>query len=207
MPESCQPQVSSVTLNKSKLLLAEGKEDVRVFEKLLEEIGVNDIQVLKYDGKNNLGSYLRALMNVAGFEKVEKLGITRDADTDHDAAFRSVCGALQRAGLSIPKRQYSLTGTNPAVAIMILPSINQPGMLEDVFLQTLDASVINCVNGFVTCMEQLNHRSPNLSKSKVYTFLDIKNPDCRSLGNSTEAGFWQLGHPAFNEMKRFFTIL
>lgn len=61
--------VATVALAKPKLLLGEGKDEVRFFNALLAYLGISDIQVVDYGGKTRLKDYLEALAQtpISGF--------------------------------------------------------------------------------------------------------------------------------------------
>jgi hypothetical protein len=91
-----------VAITSTKLLLGEGKDEVRFFNALLVHLGIADIQVTDYGGKTQLKDYLKALAKTPGFVGLASLAITRDSDSDVAAAFASVNGALANIGLSVP---------------------------------------------------------------------------------------------------------
>jgi hypothetical protein len=71
-----------LSLTKPKLLLGEGIEEVRFFHALLLRLGISDVQVESYNGKDHLASYLKSLPKIPGFDALVSLGVTRDADLD-----------------------------------------------------------------------------------------------------------------------------
>src|SRR5205823_6882023 len=89
-------------LTQPRILLCEGKEDVRFFKALANHLGIMDIDILDTGGKTNYGVVLSALVRHPNFPQVTSLGITRDADDNPSGAFRSVCHALQSNGLVAP---------------------------------------------------------------------------------------------------------
>ncbi|MGC8878302.1 MAG: DUF3226 domain-containing protein [Anaerolineae bacterium] len=97
--------VERIEIKQPCLLVVEGKEEELFFEAFNRHLGLQKIQVLPIGGKDRLRETLKALVKSPGFsEKVASLGIIRDADTDPQAAFQSVCDTLRAAGLPIPAR-------------------------------------------------------------------------------------------------------
>jgi hypothetical protein len=196
-------------IERPKLLIAEGDEDARFFGAFCHHLGLNDIQVLPIGGKTQLPSNLKALKGVTGFSQVIALGIIRDADEDANAAFQSVCSALQHAGLPIPTKPMTPAPGRPRVLVMILPDNQSPGALEDVCLKAIAGTpAMRCVDEFFCCLQR--HRLPppkNLSKAKVLAYLtSLPEPDKR-LGESAQAGYWDWDHPAFSDLKDFLRSL
>jgi hypothetical protein len=192
-----------------KLLIVEGKEDELFFSAFCHHLGLNDIQVLSIGGKTQLPSNLKALKGVTGFSRVTALGIIRDADEDANAAFQSVCSALQHAGLPKPPKPMTPSSERPRVSVMILPDNQSPGALEDICLKAIAGTpAMRCVDEFFCCLQR-HHLPPskNLSKAKVLAYLtSLPEPDKR-LGESAQSGYWNWDHPAFSDLKDFLRSL
>lgn len=192
-----------------KLLIVEGKEDELFFSAFCHHLGLNDIQVLSIGGKTQLPSNLKALKGVTGFSRVTALGIIRDSDEDANAAFQSVCSALQHAGLPKPPKPMTPSSERPRVSVMILPDNQSPGALEDICLKAIAGTpAMRCVDEFFCCLQR-HHLPPskNLSKAKVLAYLtSLPEPDKR-LGESAQSGYWNWDHPAFSDLKDFLRSL
>lgn len=192
-----------------KLLIVEGKEDELFFSAFCHHLGLNDIQVLSIGGKTQLPSNLKALKGVTGFSRVTALGIIRDSDEDANAAFQSVCSALQHAGLPKPPKPMTPSSERPRVSVMILPDNQSPGALEDICLKAIAGTpAMRCVDEFFCCLQR-HHLPPskNLSKAKVLAYLtSLPEPDKR-LGESVQSGYWNWDHPAFSDLKDFLRSL
>ena len=55
------------SIEKPKLLLVEGIDEVRLFGALAKDIGVEGVQIRAYQGKNNLRRFLGVLPQVPGY--------------------------------------------------------------------------------------------------------------------------------------------
>ena len=199
----------ALEIKRSKLLIVEGKEDELFFSAFCHHLRLNDIQVLSIGGKTNLPSNLKALKKATNFSQVTALGIIRDADEDANAAFQSVCSALQHAGLPIPTKPMTPAPGHPRVLVMILPDNQSPGALEDVCLKAIAGTpAMRCVDEFFCCLQRHHLPPPKiLSKAKVLAYLtSLPEPDKR-LGESAEAGYWDWDHPAFSDLKDFLRSL
>jgi hypothetical protein len=83
------------SLTKPKLLVGEGIEEERFFKALLLRLGIYDVQVESYNGKDHLASYLKSLPKIPGFDALVSLGVTRDADLDAVEHFREFAAACK----------------------------------------------------------------------------------------------------------------
>ena len=193
----------------TKLVLVEGKDDELFFDAICQHLGLGDIQFRQIGGKANLRNALRGVVSDPGFSKVIALGIVLDADDSFEATFQSVCDALQKVGLPVPTQPMTPASGHPRVSVMILPDAQNPGSLEDVCLKAIAGTpVMKCVDNFFCCLQRHCLPPPkNLSKAKVHAYLaSMPDPDKR-LGESAQAGYWDLNHPAFDVLKNFLCSL
>ena len=51
---------AALQIEQPKQVLVEGNDDVRLFRALAKHLGISDIQVNQYGGRDNLRSFLRA---------------------------------------------------------------------------------------------------------------------------------------------------
>jgi hypothetical protein len=183
-------------LVKSKLLLCEGVDDERFLEALVDFLGLLDIQVISYDGKGNLRSFLKTLAVVPGFDRLLSIGVTRDADNSFGSAFQSVENAVNAQGFKIK------------TSIFILPDCSSPGMLEDLCINALAPEQIQCINQYLECVQSVAGQLPsNLAKARLYTWLAVQpKPEIR-LGEAALKSYLDFDHPAFEPLKRFISDL
>ncbi len=204
MTSECQ---GGIELQEAKLLIAEGKDEENLFSKLIEQVGLQGIQVLGRGGKTQFRSLLATLKADPAFSRVESLGIVRDANANCDVAFRSVCDALKDAGLPVPTKAWTSTdgASPPRVTVMILPADNQNGVLEDVCLASIeDDPIMTCVNQYFACIcEQGSSRPKSLSKAKAHAFMASRTEPCVRVGEGALKGYWNFDHPAFDQIKEF----
>lgn len=79
------------------LLLTEGVDAMYFFIWALQAYKLENILVEDYGGINDLTAYLNLLKNRAGFEDITKILIIRDAETDSEAAEKSICSSLNNS--------------------------------------------------------------------------------------------------------------
>jgi hypothetical protein len=199
--------VGAVAIIKPKLLLGEGKDEVRFFNALLARLSITDIQVVDYGGKTRLKDYLEALAQppVSGFAGLVSLAVTLDADTDAAAAFASVCAALANAGLSVPGVHSLFAGTNPRVGVWILPDGGTPGMLEDLCMASVQTDLaLPCVDEYFQCVLRRAARQPNnVAKARLHVWLASQVEPDKRLGEASERGYWPWDAPAFQPLISF----
>lgn len=162
-------------ITKPKLLLVEGKDEVYLFNKLLSDLTLENIEVRDVGGKSKFANRLKVLFNSPNHENITSVGIIRDADTHSAGAFASVCDALHKAGLPTPTIPLQSVGNLPQVMIMIIPGGGQLGMLEDLCLASVvDDPAMACVERYFECLKEqidLSSFPGNLAKAKVRAFL------------------------------------
>lgn len=192
-------------IEKPKLLLVEGIDEVRLFRALAKHIGAEDVQIRPYQGKDNLRPFLRVLPQIPGYSDLESIGVTRDADENSDNAAKSVRDALGAAGLPIPNSPLeSANDGKIAVRYLIIPH-GETGALEDVCLASVNEDpAMACVNGYFDCIEQSELDGPRatwMSKAKVHAFLSSREDPALRLGEAAERGVWPFDAPVFSPLK------
>lgn len=202
-------EIRPIEISKSRVIVVEGKEDKLFFDALINHLSLNDIQVLDIGGKTELRKYLKALINVSGFDEVRSLGITRDANSSPSAALQSVRDALRSLGLPAPDRTLVPYGDKPKVVIMIFPDENTPGMLEDLCLQAvMQDPAMFCVDQYFQCLQQRSLNLPSkISKARVQVFLGSKPEPGKLLGVAAQAGYWPFDVEAFAQVKIFLQVI
>lgn len=201
---------------KPKLLLGEGIEEVYFFNALLDHLGITDVQVDQYDGKNKIAAGLKAIKDRSGFiNQVVSVGVTLDADYADDPAddaaaaqraFLSVSGALASANLPVPIAPMVKAAGRPEVSVFIMPDNQKPGMLEDLCLSSTAVPDINCITEYFDCVEVKTGRVQvrrSVAKSRVHAWLATQAEPDKQLGQAALAGYWDWTNPAFDLIKQF----
>ncbi|MBE9572626.1 MAG: hypothetical protein IMF11_18525 [Proteobacteria bacterium] len=196
----------AIKIEQSYLVLVEGKDEQLLFEALMENEEINNIQILPIAGKTLLRRHLKALKVAPGFGNVIGLGVVRDADTDPAAAFQSVCDALTDCGLPVPPAPLTPGGNRPHVTVMILPDQHSTGMLESICLSAVAGDpVAPCVEQYFQCMELhgIGLQENRIPKAKVQVFLASREEPGKRLGEAAQAGYWPWNAEAFQPLKNF----
>ncbi len=199
-----------IEIEKSKLLLVEGRSCQVFFQALLEEMGLDgQIQVHDFGGVDELRQGLLGVVQASGFpEDLSTIGIVRDAERDPRSAFRRVCSALGHFDLAQPTVPLAIAQGNPNVAALILPDPATPGMLEDLCLRAVaDDPAMRCVDGYFDCLTEVGSEPRIEAKGRVQAFLASRKEDCPHLGQAAVKGYWPWGSPAFDQVKGFLQSL
>src|SRR5438128_6637595 len=87
---------SSIIYN--KILLVEGKDEVKFFEVFLNYLGLKGVQIIEVGGKDKFLDEFPAFLAFPGFEQVTSYAIIRDADASHTFTFESIRRLLEKYG-------------------------------------------------------------------------------------------------------------
>ena len=160
----------------------------------------NDIQLFNFGGIADLNLFIRNLMSIENFDKVNTILIVRDAETDVDKAVSSVKSALKKSPLPVPetcnlwKRDED---NNIKVAFTLMPMCNSnptTGALEDLCWNILANDprheMRSDVTSFVSRMKEKYHRiSAHEHKSKLHAFFSVnENLISLKIGEASRAG-------------------
>lgn len=197
-----------LTLSKPKQLLVEGRDAEAFFYPFLESMGLQDtIQIHDYGSITELAPFLKQFVRNAQFKKlpVRSIGIVRDAEQDANAAFQSICTALDKAELAIPDQPCIPKQHEPAVNVFILPDSESAGMIETLILRVVqDELGFECVDRYLECVIHSTGIVPKpMDKAKLLTFLASK-PDIKPLtGFAARAGYLNLVSQAYDPLRNF----
>ena len=208
----------SVPIECPHLIAVEGTHEVHFVQAIARNEGVRDVQVLAVGGKDQMPSRLPALAERPDFiDNVRSLGVIRDADDCAQAAFQSVQGALDKAGLPVPgepleaaEGRLAVNGDVPGprvtVRVIILPGNGKPGALEDLCVHSVrDAPEAICVDGLFDCLQGINEITLPKSPMKAWTsaFIATQERADVHVGIAAKRGYWPLDHPTFDALKAF----
>lgn len=206
-----QPQCSGggEPIKSSVQLLVEGNDQRNFFEALVEHLQLPEVQIRNFGGVKQLRRYLAALVNVAHFSTVRRVGIVRDAETSASSAFQSVQSALRNADLPVPDQPATMVLGEPMVSVLVLPDGADSGMLETLLCKTFaDTPEDRCVNELFACVRPLlpgELKSPEKARCRVW--LATKPDPHLSVGIAAKRGYWDLSHPALAGVRAFLKAL
>jgi hypothetical protein len=195
-----------IVIDKPKQLLAEGNEAVSFFKSFLSHIHLVDFQIQNFGGTTELREYLLAFSKMPGFSKiVTSLAIIRDAESDPNAAFTSVCSSLLNSNLPVPSVPTNLSPGPPRVGVYILPDSSSTGMLETLCLRAVNGDpVMRCLDlYFDCCLEQLGYKPAKVDKARLRAFLASRERPELPLGPAGSAGHLNFASNEYNAIKAF----
>ena len=203
---------AALQIEQPKQVLVEGNDDVRLFRALARHLGISDIQINQYRGRDNLRTFLRTFTALPGFASVNSLAVVADANSNRNGAEDRIRDALSNAGLPSPRRPLeTLAQGNLRVCYLVVPHDAASGMIEDVCLDSVQADpAIDCVERYFECIEQTNVGGPRevwRAKARLHAFLASRErPDLR-LGEAADTGIWDFGADAFSPLKDLLKLL
>ena len=192
-----------------KLLLVEGRDEVRLFPSLLNYLGISNVQIVSYEGTPNFRRNLRTFMVTEGFDQLGSIGIVRDADQSAASALQSIQAHLGNVGLPVPDTFMTPTGSTPSVSVFVMPNNADKGALEKLCLDSLqDDPAMSCTEEYVKCfVDALDELPENMDKAKMHAFLASREKSYLHIGEAADAGCFDWNHPAFAELARFLQSL
>lgn len=171
---------------KTRLMVVEGKEDQEFFIQLAKHMNVLDgwpLHIEQLEGKGNFSEYLLLLTRHQRFGKLTAIGIVRDADFGTNS-FQSVQDTIRSTNrknprqLPVPQQVTEFAHGTPHTGVLILPSSQREGMIEDLVMDLFQGDPVNlCVDSFFTCLRKNNVplSQERLPKARLRTFITGKN--------------------------------
>jgi hypothetical protein len=198
-------------ISQSRQLLVEGRDAEAFFYPFLASMGIADIQIQNYGGVGELASFLKQFVRSSQYRRlpIVSMGIVRDAEQNAGDAFKSVCGALEKAGLPIPSQPLISTQGQPKVCVFILPDEKSSGMIETLLLRAVsDEPVFECVNEYLDCIEQVTGLVPRpVDKARFLAFLASRSDIKPLTGYAARAGYLKFESPVYDHLKEFISSL
>jgi hypothetical protein len=200
--------MSGLNIQKSKLLLCEGKDEFEFFTALLKHVGRADVQVIQVGGKYNFTPKIAILVQDSSFPQITDILIVRDADCVVDGAgfaatWSSVTNTLRHHNLPMPAAHCQFTVSSPRVAVFIMPDGTSDGMLETLCVAAIQSDPATpCVREYFTCLLTAKapgqpHLPRNQDKAFIRVFLASRSEPDKVVGQAAQAGYWQWTDAAF----------
>lgn len=204
-----------------KVLLVEGKDEVRFFGAFLAHLKIVGVQPIEVGGKDKFPIEFPTLTKDPNFKIVNTVAIVRDADQNVKAVFDSVSYLLNQHKFPVPSAVGEIaTSTKMKVGVFVMPGNKENGMLEDLCMKTVSSHpATQCVASFMGCLSQVltppspskesaKHYFPKVpAKAKAQAFLAAMHEIVPSVGIAAEKGYWDLDHTALAELKAFLNRL
>ncbi len=193
-----------IKIEKKRLLLVEGKDEIMFFNAYLKFLEIDNIQVLEVKGKTQFKNELPLLKINPGFPDVEKFGLIRDADDDFSATLQSVYDRLILNSFEPIKEHNKFSTSTPQIGIFIMPGLNTNGCLEDLCLKAVNTNdQLKCPNDFINCVKNDKKGLNHISKRKVQVFLACQKELCNHLGLGAQKKYWDFDSAVYDDIKKF----
>jgi hypothetical protein len=197
-----------VKISADRLLLVEGRDEVGLFEALIEHcVGDElEVQVIAAGGVNKFSKNIRAI-SVAARSRATlcSIAVVRDADEDARGAFQSACAHLRNAGYVPPLNHAEFSDAAPSVGVFIVPDGLGRGAMETLCRRSVEGTnAALCVDEYLDCLERHDAmRSRNSDKSFAHAYLATMEDPVARVGEGARQGVWNLESPAFAALSRF----
>uniref|UniRef100_B8HUQ9 DUF4276 family protein n=1 Tax=Cyanothece sp. (strain PCC 7425 / ATCC 29141) TaxID=395961 RepID=B8HUQ9_CYAP4 len=208
---------------RSRVLLVEGKEDLRVIPELMEANGViwrtkntPVVHIYDYDGYENLAKpkEIETQLEASG---LTALGIIIDADEDPALRWQSIRNACLQAIPDLPEQLspeglIHLTAENIKFGIWMMPDNTVRGMLE-----TFLAYIVPDGNKALWQLAQqvsqtakskgAAFKDSHCDKANIYTWLAWQDPPGRQLHDAIKQHIFKPTHPNAQQFVTWFKTL
>ncbi|MDD3436759.1 MAG: hypothetical protein PHC64_06390 [Candidatus Gastranaerophilales bacterium] len=216
---------NNLIIEKERLLLVEGNGDRDFFRCLLSDIGIENIQVVCFGGKDSLTSKKGFIDELSVIllskEKVDikVVGIVLDADLSQiDSRIDKVNTFIEKINSRKIKNLFfekikkcgTFTKNKTKIGTFIMPDCKNQGMLETLCIKSLEQEpIFNCIENYISCVTGILGTLEKVDKRKVQIYIAAKTKDCeeKNIGHAINSEMFDLSHNVFNEIKDFLTIM
>ena len=209
MPTDARGDQPRLRLYEERLLLVEGKDEVNLFEKLIDHcvnVGNPGIQVIPVGGESQFKRNLAAIITAAQTgPTLQSIGIVRDADKNAQNSFKSVCDSVRHVNYKPPSAHSEFSNVTPSIGVFIVPDGTQPGAIETVCRQSVESEeTAKCVVEYLDCLTKHNAmKSTNEDKSFAHAYLAAWKDPVARVGEAALQGVWDFQLPAFFALSQF----
>ena len=199
---------SRLEIRSDRLLLVEGKNEVNLFNALIEQridTGAG-VRIIDAGGVDKFPRNLMAIRTAARDRPLlRSIGVVRDADDDAAGAFGSVCDCLHDTGYAPPAVHGEFSGAAPSIGVFIVPDGLEPGAMETLCRRSVEGTdAAKCVDAYLECLERHGAMKSNRpDKTFAHAWLAVtRNPVAR-VGEGALNGVWDFGSSTFAPLSRF----
>lgn len=121
------------SITEKKVLLVEGPDEEKFFYYMFRDKGIKTVQVISFDGKDNLRNKIEDLKGIDGYNEVNAILILRDSDKSAKSASQSVNSVLKSTGLiDRDTDPFTINEFNAKkIGFMLSPGYNENGQLSE----------------------------------------------------------------------------
>ena len=198
-----------VTLEEDILLLVEGRDEVGLFNGLIKNClqgNKSQIQVLDAGGKEKFKDNIETIRTLAlKRPTLRSIGIIRDADSNAESSFISVCNSLRAVGYKPPAAHAEFSDATPSIGVFIVPDGSQSGAIETLCRRSVQGeAAAECVDEYMECLTTNDAlQSKNPDKTFAHAYLAAMEDPVARVGEGALQGVWDLQSPAFDALSQF----
>jgi hypothetical protein len=194
---------------KPKLLIVEGKDDFNFMLRMLDHMGVDDVQIHEIMGVNGLGAKLGAIKKAPGFSDVQKITLMVDCDADAAAREDAIKAALASVSLVVPLAADVRAAGDPSVRYSLIPGGVNIGCLEHLLMESFAAHpTVPCLDAFLQCVNHpAKFGSNDWAKARVHCLLSTFSEAGLKIGEAAKANYFDFTHAAFQPLRDVVTDL
>ena len=197
-----------MSIDKKKIILVEGKDDLNFTIRLLKYKNINDIMVEQYNGKDNLIHHINSLINRDGFDEITSLIIFRDSDDSSQSAIESINYCLKKTGLITENiKPFTINNyNNRKIGFGLFPGLDDnknlynTGSLEHLCLLLLkDNSNHEFVKSYLEDFQTKNAKFKKPQKNELHSVFSFTDKYVGQLiGQAAEYGGFDFNSPYLN---------
>lgn len=193
----------NVRFERPYLILVEGADDQAIISELISMEGLENFQVHDMNGKDQWQRRLGVISKAPEFiSNVVALGLVKDADALPSGAWDSCRFALERSGLPVPKAPVVTASGKPSTAVLIVPSLNDSGAIEELCLKSFDEDRMRCVENYFDCLASKYPTTKRTSKGLVQAYLGGLEEPLRDLTLAAAKRKIDLNHSCFDDARQ-----
>lgn len=196
----------SISLEKEKVIVVEGRDDEMFFKKLLEKLKIIDIQVFKIGGKGEFKNKFQKVPKFPGFKNVKKIVIILDADKSYQNAKQSIKDNINKK-FKASDEPLVFSSSNPNVAYFIMPNNKDKGMMETLCIASQKNSpAMKQVDKFideVNSDDKIKKKPKNEDKAKAQAYLSVMPKISYGMAYGVVKNYWNLDYSDFQKLIDF----
>jgi len=188
-----------MAVDKKKIILVEGKDDELFVKHLLNYLGINDIFIEPFNGKDKLTDHVKSLIKRDGFDDVTSIIILRDSDESYKSSSDSVNYSLRINGLiTTDIKPFTINDQNNLkIGFSLFPGIDENGTLEDLCLKIFKTNSSNAmVKKYLEDFQAANGRFKRPHKNELHAMFSFTDKYVSLLiGQVAESGGFDFDSP------------
>ena len=193
-----------------KLVLCEGKEDMRVVLGLCAASNIVGLTVEECGGRNKLEGVLREMPKRPEFTRgeVESLAVMIDAETSNDASWQKIQNAVHLGFGYHPPTHGEFAGESLKIAGFVISGKEGVGMLEDLCLEAVShLPGYSCLEEYFRCLAGKTEVKEYHAKARFRAWMASQKDFELGVSLAAGKGYVPWESPAFDPLRVFLRSL